>query len=121
MKKICEVCEREFETLSQGGRRKYCFICQPNMSREDKNHSSSGLKRAMKKEAIRRKGGKCEICGYDKCSEALDFHHLNPENKEFDLSIHCNKSWTDFWNEAQKCQMLCANCHRELHAINIVV
>lgn len=62
------------------------------------------------------KGGKCEICGYDKCVSALEFHHLNSEEKEFGIgqngytrSIEKNKE------EVDKCLMVCANCHREIH------
>ena len=70
----------------------------------------------MKKEAIKRKGGKCEKCGYDKCIAALNFHHLDPNEKEFGLAqngtVH---TWEEFWEEAQKCIVLCANCHAEIH------
>lgn len=31
------------------------------------------------------KGGKCEICGYNKCISALEFHHLNPAEKDFGI------------------------------------
>lgn len=34
------------------------------------------------------KGGKCKICGYNKCVDALEFHHRNPEEKEFGLGQH---------------------------------
>lgn len=70
----------------------------------------------MKKEAVKRKGGKCIRCGYDKCERALEFHHRDPDMKEFGLAangiIH---GWDAFWAEAQKCDLLCANCHAELH------
>lgn len=61
-------------------------------------------------------GGKCQICGYDKCIEALDFHHINPEEKDFQISSGNTKGWDKVCKELQKCAMLCANCHRELHA-----
>lgn len=61
-------------------------------------------------------GNKCQICGYDKCIQALDFHHVNPEEKEFDFKGNTNRSWQATRNEIQKCILLCANCHREVHA-----
>ena len=61
------------------------------------------------------KGGKCEVCGYDKCIEALEFHHIDETTKEFAVS-GSTKSLDRQKAEADKCIMLCANCHRELHA-----
>ena len=61
------------------------------------------------------KGGKCEFCGYNKCLEALEFHHIDETTKEFAVS-GSTKSLEKQKKEADKCYMLCANCHRELHA-----
>lgn len=70
----------------------------------------------IKAKLVEYKGGKCEICGYDKCLNALDFHHKNPENKEFALNTaNYNKSFEKLKNEVDKCILICANCHRELH------
>ena len=60
------------------------------------------------------KGGACERCGYNKCIAALEFHHLDPSTKEFGLtgntySLERQKA------EADKCILVCANCHREIH------
>ena len=67
--------------------------------------------------AINYKGGKCEQCGYDRCLESLDFHHTDPTKKDFGIS---SKGYTRSWNrirkELDKCIMICANCHREVHA-----
>ena len=70
-----------------------------------------------KLELIEEKGGKCEICGYDKNIAALDFHHLNPETKSFQLdSRHLsNTTIVKLREEADKCILVCANCHREIH------
>jgi 5-methylcytosine-specific restriction endonuclease McrA len=60
----------------------------------------------------------CQKCGYNKCSAALDFHHVDPNDKEFPIA----KMWSYGWGkdrvsrELEKCIVLCANCHRELHA-----
>jgi hypothetical protein len=61
------------------------------------------------------KGGKCEFCGYNKCIEALEFHHIDETTKEFSIS-GSTKSLEKQKEEADKCYMLCANCHRELHS-----
>lgn len=58
-------------------------------------------------------GGKCVKCGYNKCLAALEFHHKNPKEKEFTLNIKF--SLNRLIKEAQKCELLCANCHREAH------
>lgn len=70
-----------------------------------------------KYELVALRGGKCEICGYDKNYGAFDFHHLNPTEKEFQLdSRHLsNTNIEDLMKEADKCILLCANCHREAH------
>lgn len=74
-----------------------------------------GVKRKL--EAISMKGGKCEKCRYDKNISALDFHHLNPEEKDFQLDLRhfSNNNLDKLKLELDKCQLLCANCHREVH------
>ncbi|MBX4186816.1 MAG: hypothetical protein KW802_00970 [Candidatus Doudnabacteria bacterium] len=63
------------------------------------------------------KGGKCIICGYDRCLGALDFHHLDPAKKKFGISMNgLTKSWAKVKEELDKCILICANCHREVHA-----
>ena len=70
-----------------------------------------------KMELIRELGGKCEICGYDKNYAALEFHHIDPEEKEFQLDARriANTSKTRLFEELKKCKLVCANCHREIH------
>ena len=79
------------------------------------NQKLRGLKR--KYEIIEARGGKCEICGYSKNLAALDFHHKNPDEKEFQLDMRqlSNCSLEKLESELNKCIILCANCHRELH------
>jgi 5-methylcytosine-specific restriction endonuclease McrA len=63
------------------------------------------------------KGGCCQVCGYDRCIEALEFHHLDPSRKDFGISYKgYTRSWERVKEEADKCVLLCANCHREVHA-----
>ena len=73
-------------------------------------------RKRVKEELIAYKGGKCEICGYDKCIAALDFHHINPEEKDFAISnSNIYKNIEALKQEVDKCMLVCANCHRELH------
>jgi predicted HNH restriction endonuclease len=74
-------------------------------------------RRNLRAKAIELKGGCCEICGYSKCPEALEFHHLDDAKKDFGISAKgYTRSWEKVKNELKKCKLLCANCHRELHA-----
>jgi len=63
------------------------------------------------------KGGKCNLCGYKKSIEALELHHLDKKKKDFGISADgLTRSWEKVKKEAEKCMLVCANCHRELHA-----
>jgi len=63
------------------------------------------------------KGGKCILCGYHKTIGALELHHLDASKKDFGLSAHgLTKAWKKVKKEADKCILVCANCHREIHA-----
>jgi hypothetical protein len=64
---------------------------------------------------IEYKGGKCQRCGYNKpIPSVYDFHHRNPEEKEFSITAK-TISFEKLKAEADKCDLLCANCHREVH------
>jgi len=74
-------------------------------------------RKKLKQMAINYKGNKCAICGYDTCIDALEFHHLDSEKKKFGLSTRgLTRSWDEIKKELDKCILVCANCHRELHA-----
>lgn len=72
---------------------------------------------SRKLELIKMMGGKCSKCGYDKNIAALDFHHLNPKEKSFQLDARhlSNTHMEKIMEEVKKCVLLCANCHREIH------
>lgn len=66
--------------------------------------------------ALEYKGGQCMICGYRKCKRALTFHHVDPRTKSFGLSARgITRSWEKVKAELDKCILLCANCHAEVH------
>lgn len=74
-------------------------------------------RKKVKLMAVEYKGGKCQRCGYNKCVDAMDFHHRDPNEKDFSVSHkgHC-KSWQHIKKELDKCDLLCSNCHREIHS-----
>jgi hypothetical protein len=59
-------------------------------------------------------GGKCVVCGYNRCAAALEFHHIDPTVKEGGV-IGTTASLAKQRTEAAKCVLLCSNCHREAH------
>ena len=68
-----------------------------------------------KHKAIELKGGACAICGYNKNYAAMEFHHLDPKEKELDWKKLRQVKWEFIVTELQKCTLLCSNCHREVH------
>lgn len=74
-------------------------------------------RKKLKLMAVELKGGKCQICGYHKCISAMDFHHVNEKEKSFALGLRgLTRSWHSIEQELRKCILVCANCHREIHA-----
>jgi hypothetical protein len=116
--------------------RKFCLQCSPfgqhntkdlNKTLEEKDHKAEQRKRKQvyyvtqrrnenMKRAIEYKGGKCVLCGYDRCHSALEFHHLDPDEKEFMIASIYTLSWNRIAKELDKCVLLCSNCHREVEA-----
>jgi transposase len=77
----------------------------------------SNWRRRAKRRLVAEGGGRCQLCGYDRCMAALEFHHLNPTQKSFGLSLHgLTRSLDELRREAAKCALLCANCHAEVEA-----
>ncbi len=74
-------------------------------------------RKKVREMALQFLGGRCTRCGYDRCAEALEIHHLESSDKDFGIS---DKGYTRSWNrirvELEKCKLLCSNCHREVHA-----
>ena len=69
----------------------------------------------VKTKLVEYKGGKCQCCGYNRCIRALEFHHLDPSQKDFTISGK-SKSFETLKKEADKCILVCSNCHKEIHA-----
>jgi 5-methylcytosine-specific restriction endonuclease McrA len=90
------------------------FILSDEEKKQKNIDRSLAERRKNKKKLVEYKGGKCQICGYDRCIKALDFHHINPIEKEFELTF-MNRKWEVLKKEADKCILVCSNCHREIH------
>jgi 5-methylcytosine-specific restriction endonuclease McrA len=74
-------------------------------------------RRKVKRLLVDEAGGRCSVCGYDRCIGALEFHHLVPAEKSFSLSHRgVTRSLAKARSEASKCALLCANCHAEVEA-----
>ena len=54
----------------------------------------------------------CEFCGYRESPHALDFDHIDPAQKEAQVSNMLTGSRKRLIAEVRKCRVLCANCHR---------
>ena len=75
-----------------------------------------GREKQYKKELIALLGGKCQICGYNKCDNAFDFHHIHKDKTQTINRLLKGYSKQKLLKEAKKCILVCANCHREIHS-----
>jgi predicted HNH restriction endonuclease len=93
-------------------------------SEKHREYAKEKRRQNRKKLALQLKmahGGKCTVCGYNKCLDALQFHHVDPQSKDRSLGsgvinlLHSHGRAVTF-KEAEKCILVCANCHAEIHA-----
>lgn len=114
--KICPRCEQLFpyttEYFYPRRTRKslsvYCKICTNIQSQERQTRCKEG--------AVNYMGGKCQICGYKKYTGALEFHHLDPKQKDFTISHIKSRKLENIKTELDKCILLCSCCHKEVEA-----
>ena len=103
--------------------RKYCiahkriWTNRGKMPKEERIGKLSILVRnhmqRLKAKAVDFLGSKCFLCEYNKSIAALEFHHIDPTRKKFQLSGK-SITWERYVVELLKCLLLCANCHREV-------
>jgi hypothetical protein len=109
------LCERHgvtaFAKYSRGPKDGYRWKCKRCVG-EAVTRRKQKLKRILVEEA----GGRCTVCGYDRCIVNLGFHHVDPSKKSFAMSAKTGKSLAAFRKEAKKCVLVCANCHGEIEA-----
>lgn len=92
----------------KSGNRLRCVRCR--------SEAVSRRRRKIKEELLKHFGGKCTICGYDRCNRALSFHHLDPNEKDFGIAARgLTRSLENAIAEAKKCVLVCMNCHAEIH------
>ena len=116
---ICKFCKEE---ITDKKRRSYCsdncYYLGKKDYQKNRKFNYEQVKKwriLVKKRAVDYKGGKCQVCGYDRCIRSLDFHHVDPTKKEFSISEFKNKKIENLKNELDKCILLCSNCHGEVH------
>lgn len=74
-------------------------------------------RKKLKQMAVEYLGGQCVLCRYSKLHDALEFHHVDATKKDFGLAKRgLTRSWEKIKQELDKCVLVCANCHREIHA-----
>ena len=83
-----------------------------------RNKNSESTHRSQmrrKRRAVESFGGKCCLCGYNKCINALEFHHVDGKKENPPSYVIGRWSWERAKKELEKCILVCANCHREAH------
>jgi hypothetical protein len=106
--KECKTIDKFYDRRGKKGGAVYCIVCSNDESRE--------RGRRFKQKCVDYKGGCCQECGYNKYIGALQFHHLDPTQKDFALSKVKSHSFNDkIKGELNKCILVCANCHFEIH------
>jgi hypothetical protein len=108
--KTCTMCKKDFPHTQFFTRHGWisgkCRVCTMTYHRLRKQD--------LKKRAVEYKGGCCMLCGYNKNYAALDFHHRDPNQKEFTIR-RASENFEKLKKELDKCDLVCANCHREIH------
>lgn len=115
----CKNCGKELT----GRQTMFCSVdCKQKYYQQQGYHTKYSRKKdyhgtLIKYYLIQQRGGKCERCGYDKNLSALEFHHIDPNTKEFTLDARTLERHSDeeINTEFNKCILLCANCHSEQH------
>jgi transposase len=108
---ITERCRRhgEAQFIREGSGSYRCVHCR--------SEAVSEWRRRTKRKLVSEAGGRCRLCGYDRCTRALHFHHTDPEQKEFGLARGgVTRAIEQLRVEAAKCVLLCSNCHAEVEA-----
>lgn len=112
MTKKCRKCQEikslaEFNPKGKGRTHAYCRPCLYRYQVD------RWIQRKVK--AVAYKGGKCKICGYNKNHAALGFHHRDSSTKDFEWTKLRLRSWKRIIEELDKCDLVCSNCHAEIH------
>jgi hypothetical protein len=115
---ICKFCgETDLDKFhNKGGGRKSLSKCK-----SCHNKYTIERFRQYKIKSVKYKGGKCCKCGYSGCVGSLHFHHLDPVKKDPDWKKMRTWKFDRIKKELDKCELVCANCHGEIHWNGVVV
>lgn len=110
--RLCKLCGTTDATKFP---KKVATLCNTCKSRKYNSSKTQRLK--LKTKCVDYMGGSCSKCNYFKCLSALEFHHKDPSIKEDAVSflIRMNRNFERLKLELDKCLLVCANCHREIH------
>lgn len=131
MKKTCCTCKIEKSSSEfrkdktrVDGVQSYCKICARAYHKTAHMERYAG--QVKEKQTNRRLEGARHLLEYKsgvccmKCGEntscCLEFHHVDPTTKKFDIGGNTTRSWSLVLKELEKCVCLCSNCHKKLHA-----
>jgi hypothetical protein len=105
---VCRTCGVEGENNFYKSSKYFCKPCWNTRTAQSGKDKVAQLKQEA--------GGACTKCGYDKCQDALEFHHVDPSVKEFHLGEARGYNIAKLRVELEKCILVCRNCHTEIHA-----
>ena len=115
MIKKCKICSKEKDIsdfYSNGYHKSGKQKTKPSCKQCEQNYDKVRYQEIIKNHF----GGlKCKFCGYSKLFSVLDLHHLDPSEKEYEVSKLRTYNEKTIIKELEKCILLCANCHREEH------
>lgn len=114
--KKCNSCEQELDLVSNfysngfqpSGAKKYKSKCKQCSKEQSNDHLNKIITDYFGSYS-------CAICNYSKCTQAIEFHHLEPKIKEHKIANMRSFSKEKIVKELEKGIMVCANCHREIH------
>ena len=98
---------------------KKCLVCDKTCVKNICGTCNTNLRRfRVKQQCVEYLGGKCNRCDWSGHISGFDFHHLDPNKKDFSPSAVnlANRTWELVKQELDKCELLCALCHREEHS-----
>ncbi len=101
--RCCKRCNKSYNS-GKGSYVDYCISCRVTIQRKE-----------LKQKAVDYLGSVCSVCGYNKSLRALQFHHVDASDKDFNISSKGVIKWESIKAELDKCILLCSNCHAELH------
>lgn len=111
--KVCIACGETEQSKFYPRRIEKCIKC----------HNIDGANRqtAARNLMVQERGGKCSICGYNRCIAALEFHHTDKSRKSPSFTYIRGWSLENIRKELEECILVCSNCHREIEHPNLVM